>query len=404
MDISKLLSPQARNAPPPKFTGAIGDDVAWNFDQGHPSWDSFPSADLVRIAGEVIEKRGPVVLDYFDQTYGYQEVYYGSVLLREQIARHLSKTWGQNGSADGILVTNGSVQGVALAIASFVGSNDAVFVEAATFPYATRFTEAAGGRVYPVPVEDDGMDIDELKRQIRRARAEGHPPKLIYTIATFQMPTGKVLSLAKRKAMLDIATEENIVVLEDNIYGVFRYDGDALPTLLSLDRDGVVMQSDSFAKTTAPGVRLGWVSGTPALVDVLAGVRQDFGPNQWLEAVMTQYLEEGLLDEQIARVVPRYRAKRDVAADALEENCAPLVRFDKPPGSFYYWLQLSPEVDVAALARATRARGLLARPGEMFMGVTSGPQYMRLAFAHVSEASIARGVAQLAKALVESTQ
>src|ERR1700694_4972997 len=133
MDVSRLMSPQARLAPAPKFTGAIGDDVAWNFDQGPPPGDSFPSADLVRIAGEVIEKRGPVVLDYFDQTYGYQEVYYGSVLLREQISRHLSRTWNQSGVADGILVTNGSVQGVALTITSFVGSNDAVFVEAATF-------------------------------------------------------------------------------------------------------------------------------------------------------------------------------------------------------------------------------------------------------------------------------
>jgi 2-aminoadipate transaminase len=404
MDISKLLSPQARNAPAPKFTGAIGEDVAWNFDQGHPPWDSFPSADLVRIAGEVVQRRGPVVLDYFDRTYGYQEVYYGSVLLREQIARHLSKTWNQHGGPDGILVTNGSVQGVALTVTSFVGGNDAVFVEAATFPYATRFAEAAGGHVYPVSVADDGMDIDGLRWQIRRARAEGHPPKLIYTIATFQMPTGKVLSLEKRKAMLEIAAEENIVVLEDNIYGVFRYEGDPLPTLLSLDTHGVVIQSDSFAKTVAPGVRLGWVSGSPALVDVLAGVRQDFGPNQWLEAVMTQYLGEGLLDEQIARVVPRYRAKRDVAARSLEEHCAPLVSFDKPPGSFYYWLQLSPEVEATALASATRARGLLARPGEMFIGLTSGPQYMRLAFAHVSEASIARGVAELGKALAESTQ
>ena len=404
MDVSRLMSPQARLAPAPKFTGAIGDDVAWNFDQGHPPWDSFPSADLVRIAGEVIEKRGPVVLDYFDQTYGYQEVYYGSVLLREQISRHLSRTWNQSGAADGILVTNGSVQGVALTITSFVGSNDAVFVEAATFPYATRFAEAAGGRVYPVPVEDDGMDLDELRRQIRRAREAGHTPKLIYTIATFQMPTGKVLSVEKRKAMLGIAAEENIVVLEDNIYAVFRYEGEVLPTMLSLDTEGVVIQSDSFAKTTAPGVRLGWVSGSPALIDVLAGVRQDFGPNQWLEAVMTQYLEEGLLGQQIARVVPRYHAKRDVAAQALEDHCGGLVTFDKPPGSFYYWLKLAPQVDAAALAAAARARGLLARPGEMFMGATSGPQYMRLAFAHVSEASIARGLAELGKALMESTR
>jgi 2-aminoadipate transaminase len=403
MDVSKLLSPQARNAPPPKFTGPIGTDVTWNFDQGHPPWDSFPAADLVRIAGEVIAQRGPVVLDYFDQTYGYQEVYYGSVLLREQISRHLQRTWNQDSPAEGILVTNGSVQGVALTISSFVGPGDAVFVEAATFPYATRFAEAAGAHVYPVPVQDDGMDIGELGRQIGQARAAGHVPKLIYTIATFQMPTGKVLSLEKRKAMLELAATQNIVILEDNIYGVFRYEGSPLPTLLSLDTEGVVVQSDSFAKTTAPGVRLGWVSGSPALVDVLAGVRQDFGPNQWLEAVMTQYLDEGLLGEQIARVVPRYRAKRDAVASALEEHCAPLVHFDKPPGSFYYWLQLAPEVDAAALATATRARGLLARPGEMFMGVRSGSVHMRLAFAHVSEATIARGVAQLGKALVEST-
>jgi 2-aminoadipate transaminase len=404
MDIQKLLSPLAQLGPAPKFVGAIGSDVIWNFDQGHPAWDTFPIDDLVRIAAEVTERRGPVVMDYFDQNHGYGEVYYGSVPLRERIADYLAETWHQTGTADGVIVTNGSVQAISLAIGSFIAPDDAFFVEGATFPYALRFAQAAGGVVYPVAVDDDGMDLDELERQIAAARRDGRTPKMIYTIATFQMPTGKVLSLPRRKRLLEIAAHNEMVVLEDNIYGVFRYEGDRLPTLLSLDTEGLVIQSDSFAKTTAPGVRLGWATGSPELISVLAGVRQDFGPNQWLQAVMTQYLEEGLLSKQIAEVVPLYRAKRDAVAESLRAYCEPLVQADVPPGSFYYWLHLVPEIDSEKLAEASRSRGLLARPGEMFMGSTDGAQYMRLAFAHVSVRKIELGIAELGKALHESVR
>lgn len=402
MDVTKLLSPLAKLAPAPKFSGAIGDDVIWNFDQGHPSWDTFPAADLIRIAGEVVDRRGPVVLDYFDQRNGYGEVYYGSVPLRERIADHLRAMWHQSVTADDVIVTNGSVQAVALAINAFLGPQDAFFVEAATFPYALRFAQSAGATVYPVPVEEDGMDLDALEQRIAAARSAGLTPKMVYTIATFQMPTGKVLSEAKRLRLLEIAVNNSIVVLEDNIYAVFRYDGEPLPTLLSMDNNGVVIQSDSFAKTTAPGVRLGWAAGDRDLIAAMSGVRQDFGPNQWLEAVMTQYLEEGLLTKHIAEVIPLYRAKRDAVAAALDEHCAPLITADVPPGSFYYWLHLSRDIDPDKLAAATRSRGLLTRPGEMFMGVSDAEQYMRLAFAHVSERKINLGISQLGEALRES--
>jgi 2-aminoadipate transaminase len=401
MDATTLLSQFAQLAPAPKFDGAIGEDVIWNFDQGHPPWDTFPIDDLTRIAGEVVDRQGPVVLDYFDQRNGYGEVYYGSQPLRERLAGYLKETWQQTLDSDQLIITNGSVQAVALAINAFVGNNDAFFVEAATFPYALRFAQSAGAKVFPVKVDDDGMDLDDLERQIAAARAEGLTPKMIYTIATFQMPTGKVLSEEKRRRILDIAVNNSVLILEDNIYAVFRYEGEVLPTILSLDTEGVVIQSDSFAKTTAPGVRLGWAAGAPELIKAMTGVRQDFGPNQWLEAVMCQYLEENLLSKHIADVVPLYKAKRDAVAASLEEHCAPYITADVPPGSFYYWLHLH-GVDPDKLAEATRNRGLLTRPGEMFMGVSDGEQYMRLAFAHVSENKINRGLAELGAAVKES--
>jgi 2-aminoadipate transaminase len=403
IDISSLMSPMAKLAPPPKFAGAIGSDVVWNFDQGHPPWDSFPIDDLVRLADAVIQDRGPVVLDYFDQRNGYGEVYYGSVPLRERISEHLRDRWHQDVSTEGIIVTNGSVQAIALAVNGFVGPNDAVFVENATFPYLIRFTEMCGGTIYPIPVDDDGMLIDALEQSIDQAGREGRTPKMIYTIATFQMPTGKVLSVDRRRRLLELAARRGIVVLEDNIYACFRYDGEDVPTLLSMDEAGVVMQSDSFAKTTAPGVRLGWMAGHPDLIAVLSGVRQDFGPNQWLEAVMERYLAEGLLSKHIDRMVGIYREKRDAVTEALDEHCRPLVDFDVPSGSFYYWLRLAEEVNADRLAERTRERGLLARPGEMFLGGLPDQQFMRLAFAHVSFQKIRLGIAELGEALREST-
>src|SRR5262249_31748154 len=148
--------------------------------------------------------------------------------------------------------------------------------------------------------DDDGMDVDEVERRLEELRARGLRPKLIYTIATFQLPTGTCLSLARRRRLIELARRWQVVVLEDNGYGELRFEGTRLPTLLELDDTGLVIQSDSFSKTVVPGIRLGWLAGSPEAIAGVAAVRQDLGVSQWMSRIMAEYLAEGKLDPHIA--------------------------------------------------------------------------------------------------------
>jgi 2-aminoadipate transaminase len=323
--------------------------------------------------------------------------------LREQVAQwQARRNQRPDLVADGVILTSGSVQAIALAINAFVDAGDGVMVEAASFPYALRYMEMRGANIAAVPIDQHGMDVDALERQIEAFRAQGVRPKLIYTIPTFQLPTCVVMPLERRQKLVELATRHEIVVIEDNIYGDLRYDGEPVPTLLSLDRSGLVMQSHGFSKNLAPGIRLGWMAGDPAMIAGLAAVRQDLGVSQWFARMMTRYMAAGKLDNHIERANTVYRHKRDIAVEAVREHCGPHVRFDVPEGGFYLWLELGDDVDWARAQEEAVRGGVLCRPGEVFMGKEDGARYLRLAYSHVSEDELRRGIAVLGKAIHSS--
>jgi 2-aminoadipate transaminase len=175
--------------------------------------------------------------------------------------------------------------------------------------------------------------------------------------------------------------------------------------LFSLDDTGLVLRIQSFSKILAPGLRLGWVTGHPEVVAALSSVRGDLGVSQWTARIMAAFIREGLLDPHIAMVNQLYREKRDLTAAALREHCGDYVRFDTPPGGFFFWAELSSEVDGAAVGERALADGVACRPGERFFGDSeSGAQYLRIAFSQVSMEEIERGIAALGKAITASVR
>lgn len=409
-DISTLLSEQARSGPPLFFPDPTT-RVTFNFDQGVTAEETFPIEDFKRLAVEVLEEDQGRALEYIsfdvDPDTGqiiylpsYEELVLGYRGLRRELASWLS---GRNGGKDldetNLIVTSGSVQAIALAINAFVDQGDGVVVESASFPYALRFMEMRQAEIRTVPVDEDGMDVDAVEAALQQMASDGITPKLIYTIPTFQLPTGSCLSLARRQRLVALAEEWNVVIVEDDVYGDLRYEGDALPTLLSLDTAGLVLQTHSFSKVVAPALRLGWATGSPQLVAALAAVRQDLGVSQWLSRVMTRWMAEGHLDDHIARANDLYRRRRDVAAAAVRAHCDPHLTFTLPAGGFYLWLEMGDGVDwTAAQAQAAEA-GVQCRPGELFAGEENGTRYLRLAFCHVREDEIERGVRELGRAI-----
>ena len=404
VDVTTLFSKAARKGPPnpggkPKDGGR---PIVYNFDTGVAAQETFPADELARIGAEVIARDGAEAFEY--GTTDYNELVYGYPDLRDQIAARILARDGRDLGREGILLTSGSVQAIALAIRAFVGPGDGVVVEAPSFPYALRYMEAAGGTVLGVPVDDDGMVVEEIESHLDRFERDGIRPKMVYTISTFQLPTGMCMSVERRRKLLELAERRDLVVLEDHVYGDLRFEGEPLPTLLSLDTTGRVMQADSFSKTVAPGLRLGWLAGDPATVGGAAATRQDLGVSLWLSRVMSQFIAEGKLDDHIRRANEVYRRKRDKAIAAIGEYCGPWVKYRAPQGAFYLWLELDPRVDAAKVRELALAEGVLCRPGEVFFGDESGKQQFRFSYSHVSEEQIEQGVAVLGRAIAASVE
>jgi 2-aminoadipate transaminase len=393
-DITALYSAVAGDGPPLFFPNPEIPAV-FNFDQGLAAPESFPREDLIRLSKLVLERDGPEALDYFDPATGYEELVFGYRALRQRLSDRIARTQGRDVGPMGIILTSGSVQGIALAVSGFVDPGDVVVVEAASFPYALRFMTMAGADVRGVPVDHDGMDVDALETLLGQVAAEGKRVKLVYAIPTFQTPTNTEMPAPRREKLLALAERHGFVIVEDEVYGDLRFAGEPLPTLLSLDRSGLVIQCGSFSKIVAPGLRLGWMAGEPKAIGALAAVRQDLGVGQWLARVMNEYLAEGLLEPHLERACAIYKSKAETAIRAVREYCGPFVTFQEPRGSFYLWLEIDDRVDWARAAKLAEQEGIFFRPGERFMGEPNGRQFLRLAYSHVSEQVIADGIAKL---------
>jgi 2-aminoadipate transaminase len=416
IDTSKYLSDIARSGPPLFFPDPTT-PVTFNFDQGVPAEETFPLAELAQLHDQILERDGGRAMEYISMGYDeesqkvlywptYIELVLGNTELRNELAGWLNQTNGRSDlEANNIILTSGSVQAIALAINALVNAGDGVLVEAATFPYALRYFEMRGADVRPVAVDADGLDTDSLERQLAALRADGVAPKMLYIVATFQLPTGVSTTLERRRRILELAEEYDFLILEDNIYGDLRYSGEPIPTLLALDTNGRVLQSNGFSKTVAPALRLGWMTANAEMIEGLAAVRQDLGVSQWTCRVMAEYVRRGLLDKHIESVNEVYRRKRDVAAEAVREYCGQWVSFDLPDGGFYLWLALSEDVDWDKVVSAAAESGVAFRAGERFMIDKEGQpaqQYIRLAFSHVSDDELRRGIAELGKAIRSS--
>jgi 2-aminoadipate transaminase len=397
-DIRSLYSAQARRGAPIFFPSPPV-PVTYNFDQGLAAAETFPLQELAELARKVLERDGSRALEYGDVSRDYTELVYGYRRLRELIAERIAARQGRALEPDGVILTSGSVQAIGLAAHAYLGPGDAAIVEATSFPYGMRYMESTGAVLASAAVDDDGLVVDEVERRLRELVARGLRPKLIYTIPTFQLPTGTCLSLERRRRLVRLAQQWNVIVLEDQVYGELRYEGEALPTLLSLDDSGLVIQSDSFSKTVVPGIRLGWMAGQRDAIAGVAAVREDLGVSQWMSRIMADYLAEGRLDPHLEQVNRVYRAKRDAAVAALRRHCGERVRFRVPQGGFYLWLEIAEGID-AERARDLAARGgVFCRPGEMFTGDASGRRFLRMSFSQVGIDEIERGVAVLGEAL-----
>src|SRR6266542_5591084 len=342
--------------------------------RGVPAPECIPVEELADCARAAIERDGATVLSY-GPVGGYQP-------LREWIAeRH-------DVEPSRILVTNGSLQGIAFLADRFAGRR--VLVEQPTYDRPLKLLAARGVDVTAVPMDDEGLDLDGLER----ALAEEPAPAFLYTIPTFQNPSGRTLSTERRHRLAELAREQQLLVLEDDPYGLVRFDGQAPPTLFELEGGTRVAYSSSFSKTIAPGLRVGYFVLPPGLERELEALATStyITPVLIGQASVFEFLRRGNFEPNLERVSALLRARRDAMLEALESEL-PDARWSRPQGGYFVWLELPEGADAGALLERATAAGVTFVPGADFGGA---PNTARLAFSFVSPDEIREGVRRLA--------
>jgi DNA-binding transcriptional MocR family regulator len=294
-----------------------------------------------------------------------------------------------------VLVTNGSMQADAFLFDQLVGKGDAVVVERPTYDRTLLALRQRGAQVHPVQLESDGIDVAALGRALEG----GLRPRLAHIIPNFQNPAGYTLSGTKREALLRLAGAHDFVVFEDDPYVELRFSGQALPTMLSMDREDRVIYASSFSKTVCPGIRVGYLVGpAPTIAAIVQRATNTYiSPSMVSESIVYQFCRSGALARSIATVKRALEQRAGALAAALEREL-PEARFVAPEGGYFMWVTLPEGTDVDALFERATERGVIFVKGADFL-LEGGGNALRLAYSGVTPEEIDEGISRLAQAV-----
>ena len=311
--------------------------------------------------------------------------------LREAIAERQSRIDGVSLSRDNFIVHNGSSAAMDNIAKAFIQPGDVVIVEGPSFSGIVDTIEAYMASVVEAPIDEEGVSLEAVASVIAESEAAGKRVKMIYTIPDYQNPTGVTMSESRRAALLELCARHRILVVEDGAYSELYFDEPPPPSMYAMSGGAGVLRIGSFSKITATGLRIGWVQAWPEFVSSLTKVRFDMGTSPIILRAMSRYLESGHLDGHLERMRELYALKCRTICDSLEESCAPYVRFDRPYGGFFLWLECvgasASEVRVAAAEE-----GLIFPTGSLFFHdrEEAGDKYLRLAFSAASVEQLAK--------------
>ncbi|HEY2632559.1 MAG TPA: PLP-dependent aminotransferase family protein [Solirubrobacteraceae bacterium] len=375
---------------------------------GLPETKTFPPELYAKLMGQVAAESTARALQY-----GPTE---GMACTVECIVEVMAAE-GTSVDPDEVIVTTGGQQVIDLMCKAFIDPGDTIVAEAPTYPGAVPTFDAYQANVVQIEMDSDGMPIDELEATLDRLDTEGRSPKFIYTIPNFQNPGGVTMSLPRRRRLVEVAREREILVLEDNPYGLLRYEGDPLPTLHSLDaiaakRGGAsdfVVYLGTFSKILSPGVRLGWAVAPRPVMEKLNLCKQgaDLCSSPVTQLFVAAYFQEraGSVPRWVAHLdslKQLYRRRRDAMLGALGEHFGMTASWTKPQGGLFIWATLPDYIDTTdLLARALESEGVAFVPGRAAYLDGRGASSMRLNFAGVPEEDIREGIRRIGKVVRE---
>lgn len=372
----------------------IGKDVI-SLGGGVPDPASFPMDEIKLIVAEILEEKGAAALQYAP-TEGIDE-------LREGIAHFMTKR-GLRAKAENVLVTSGSQEALELTARVFIDPGDLVVSENPTYLGAIQAFNVYEPRMVGIPMDKEGLRVDVLERELRRIVSVGEHVKLAYLIPTCQNPTGRTASLERRKVILELAEEHDFLVVEDDPYSYFYLDGVEPPSLKSMDSSGRVIYVSTVSKILAPGLRLGWVVADEEIIEKLAIAKQGVtlqSPTLSMY-VLLEALRRGLVDRQIPKLKEIYRVRRDAMLEALETYMPEGVKWTRPSGGMFVWIETPESVDMDELLPiALREYKVAYVPGSAFHVDGRGRNTARLSFSYPPLNAMREGVARLAKLIAE---
>ncbi|MEM7254219.1 MAG: PLP-dependent aminotransferase family protein [Pseudomonadota bacterium] len=367
----------------------------FDFGTGNTNPEGFPAEALAAAAARIIPKINDE-LNQYPGKLGYER-------LRQMMVEREAVREGVRLDPDQLLLTNGSMQAITLVAETLcTGQDDVVVMEEYCYVGTISAYRALGIEMAGIPLDAYGMRMDKLADTMARLHDEGRPPRFIYTLPTYQNPTGAMMPRERRLELLDIADQYQCIVVEDKCYADVHFEGDKPPAFFTLDDSERQVYMCSLSKIFAPGVRLGYLYARSPLFERFLERRQDAGPNTLAAAITTEYLSTGLW-EHVERANVALKAKRDAMLEALESGVGNTCSWSHPVGGLFIWVRLPDTIDMAKFERLCEERGVTYAPGASFYVESTPIPYIRLAYGFPSEDEIRQGIPVLGQCIRDAS-
>ena len=376
-----------------EFLALAGDPRITSFAGGYPDPTLFPIDELHKIYDDLLTPDNASALQYAASD--------GLLELRALVAARLTAD-GMPCTADDVLITQGGQQGLDLTAKLFIDAGDVIVTERPTFLGELIAFNPCEPDYRSVPMDEEGMDTGALEQVLRSTERV----KLIYTVPDYQNPTGRTMSLARRRLLLELAEEHDVVILEDTPYRELRYEGERLPSIKSLDTTGRVVHLGSFSKILAPGLRLGWALATPEIREKLSLLKlaADTQNGTLNMRAAAAYLSGFDIDAHIADMLPTYRHKRDLMLASMAAHFPPGITWTRAQGGLFTWVTFPLRLDVAAFQRDVLIprSGVIVVPGAPFFADHPEAHHARMSFSGIPDERLAAGIAAMGDLLAET--
>jgi 2-aminoadipate transaminase len=364
---------------------------------GLPDTSTFPPESFAAQMTRIAHESSAEALQY-GPTEGFEET---KACIAEVMAAE-----GMSPDPDDLIVTTGGQQAIDLVCKTLIDPGDPVICEAPTYPGAVPTFCSYEADVIQVATDDDGMRIDELEQVLDRLAGEGRRPKFIYSVPSFQNPAGVTLSEERRRRLVELAREREVLVLEDNPYGLLRFEGEPLTPLYALDGGDYVIYLGTLSKILSPGIRIGWVAAPPPVMEkiVLGKQAADLCTSTLTQHFVREYFAEGRWREYVDSLVELYRARRDAMLEALERHFPEQAEWTHPQGGLFVWATLPDYIDTTDLLAKALRENVAFVPGRAAYTDGRGAHSMRLNFSSSTEDEIREGIRRIGRVVGEQVR